>query len=135
MCLFVFSLVSFWLCWIFVAAQGLSLVGESWGFSLQWLLLRSTGSRARGLSSCSATGLVPPGHTDREGLIQCTCIGRWILFQCVTREVQFGHKIDFIHTQTAKIWEYFHYSPVGCAAQSPWRRLYRSCFVKLLPLY
>ena len=47
-------LFSFWLCWIFVAAQGLSLVGENWGFSLQWLLLRSTGSRARGLSSCGA---------------------------------------------------------------------------------
>ena len=55
MCVFLkFYLVSFWLCWIFVAAQGLSLVEESWGFSLQWLLLRSTGSRARGLSSCGA---------------------------------------------------------------------------------
>ena len=47
----------FWLCWVFVAARGLSLVVASggysslWcaGFSLQWLLLlRSTGSRHAG---------------------------------------------------------------------------------------
>ena len=38
------------------------------------------------------TSLVVSGHTDREGLNQCTCIGRWVLFHCVTREVQFGHK-------------------------------------------
>ena len=51
----------FWLCWVFVAARGLSLVVESggysslWcvGFSLWWLLLlRSTGSRCAGFSSC-----------------------------------------------------------------------------------
>ena len=46
-----------WLCWVFVAAQAFSLVAESEGlslvvgvgFSLHWLLLRSAGSRARGL--------------------------------------------------------------------------------------
>ena len=46
-----------WLCWVFVAARGLSLVVASGGycslqcagFSLQWpLLLRSTGSRHAG---------------------------------------------------------------------------------------
>ena len=51
----------FWLCWVFVAAHGLSLVAASRGysllrcagFSLQWLLLlRSTGSRRVGFSSC-----------------------------------------------------------------------------------
>ena len=50
-----------WLCWVFVAARGLSLVVASgdysslWcmGFSLRWLLLsRSTGSRRVGFSSC-----------------------------------------------------------------------------------
>ena len=44
----------FWLCWVFVAARGLSLVAASGGysslrcagFSLRWLLLlQSTGSR------------------------------------------------------------------------------------------
>ena len=60
----------FWLCWVFVAAYGLSLVApiggysslRCAGFSLRWLLLlRSTGSRhagsvvvARGLSSCGS---------------------------------------------------------------------------------
>ena len=57
-----FNLFYFWLCWVFVAACGLSLVAVSggysslrcMGFSLRWLLLlRSTGSRHAGFSSCS----------------------------------------------------------------------------------
>ena len=53
----------FWLCWVFVPVHGLSLVmvnsGYSSfrcaGFSLSWLLLlRSTGSRCRGFSTCSS---------------------------------------------------------------------------------
>ena len=53
--------IYFWLCWVFVAVCGLSLVVASGGysslrcagFSLQWLLLlRSTGSRRMGFSSC-----------------------------------------------------------------------------------
>ena len=52
----------FWLHWVFVAARGLSLVAASGGYSslrcagflLLWLLLlRSTGSRRAGFSSCS----------------------------------------------------------------------------------
>ena len=55
-------LVFFWLHWVFTAARGLSLVAASGGysslqcagFSLWWLLLlRSTGSRHAGFSSCS----------------------------------------------------------------------------------
>ena len=56
-------LICFWLCWVFVAACGLSVVVVSRGyfsllqcvgFSLRWLfLLRSMGSRGAGLSSCS----------------------------------------------------------------------------------
>ena len=55
--LFIYS----WLCWVFVAVCGLSLVAASRGysslrcagFSLRWLLLlRSTGSRHAGFSSC-----------------------------------------------------------------------------------
>ena len=55
--------VSFWLCWVFVAVCGLSVVGESGGYSvivvhgllLQWLLLlQSMGSRHAGFSSCGA---------------------------------------------------------------------------------
>ena len=53
--------IYFWLCWVFVAVHGLSLVAESrgysslrcTGFSLWWLLLlRSMGSRPVGFSSC-----------------------------------------------------------------------------------
>ena len=52
----------FWLCWVFIAAHGLSLVAESRGYSLVQctgfslcglLLLWSTGSRARVLSSAA----------------------------------------------------------------------------------
>ena len=53
----------FWLCWVFVAAHGLSLVAASrghpslqcTGFSLQWLLLLcSMGSRCTDFSGCGA---------------------------------------------------------------------------------
>ena len=64
----------FWLCWVFVAAHGLSLVvvrgGYSSlrcaGFSLLWLLLlRSTGSRRAGFSSCSMRAI------ERAGFSSC----------------------------------------------------------------
>ena len=56
------NFIYFWLHWVFLAVRGLSLVAASGGysslqcgrFSLQWLLLlRSTGSRCTGFSSCS----------------------------------------------------------------------------------
>ena len=55
--------IYFWLFWVFVAVRGLSLVAVSGGYSslrcadflLQWLLLlRSTGSRCAGFSSCGS---------------------------------------------------------------------------------
>ena len=64
-CLLLLFLI-YWLCWVFVAARGLSLVAASrgysslWceGFSLLWLLLlRSTGSRRAGFSSCASRAL------------------------------------------------------------------------------
>ena len=63
---FFFIIICFWLCWVFVAACGLSLVVASrdysslgcMGFSLRWLLLLwSTGSRRVGFSSCGAWAL------------------------------------------------------------------------------
>ena len=60
---YLFILFYFWLCWVFAAARRLSLVAASgsysslWcvGFSSRWLLLlRSTGSRCVGFSSCGA---------------------------------------------------------------------------------
>ena len=56
--------IYFWLCWVFVALRGLSLVGASggysllWcvGFSLWWLLLLQ-GTRCAGFSSCGSWAL------------------------------------------------------------------------------
>ena len=59
--IYLIYLFYFWLHWVFVAARRLSLVAASGGysslrcavFSLWWLLLlRSTGSRRAGFSSC-----------------------------------------------------------------------------------
>ena len=64
--LFFKKFIYFWLCWVFVAARELSLVVASGtcsslrctGFSLRWLLLlRSTGSRREGFSSCGMLAL------------------------------------------------------------------------------
>ena len=58
--------IYFWLRWVFVAARGFSLIVASGaysslrcaGFSLRWLLLlRSTGSRLAGFSSCGLRAL------------------------------------------------------------------------------
>ena len=58
----IFNFILFWLCWVFIAVCGLSLVVASRGyssllcagFSLRWLLLlQSRGSRCMGFSSCS----------------------------------------------------------------------------------
>ena len=58
--------IYFWLCWVFVAACGLSLVVASGGysslrcagFSLWWLLLLwSTGCRCTGFSCCGSPAL------------------------------------------------------------------------------
>ena len=61
-----FIYFSFWLHWVLISACGLSLVAASGsysslqcaGFSLWWLfLLRSTGSRCTGSSSCGPQAL------------------------------------------------------------------------------
>ena len=85
------------------------------GFSLRWLLLlRSTGSRCVGFSSCGSwaqqlwlagsraqaqqlwrTGLVAPRHVGSSRTRAQThvpCIGRQILNQCATREALFFFK-------------------------------------------
>ena len=58
--------IYFWLCWVFVAASGLSLVAVSRGYSSLWcadlplwclLLLQSMGSRCTGFSSCGVRAL------------------------------------------------------------------------------
>ena len=67
----------FWLCWVFVAVHGLSLVAASGGysslwcvaFSLQWLLLlRSPGSRRPAFGSCGAQAQLLRSMWDLPGL-------------------------------------------------------------------
>ena len=90
----------FWLCWVFVAVHG---------FLIVWLLLlRSTGSRCAGFSSCGTqaqqlwpvgsraqaqylwcTGLVVPWHVESPRTMARTLvpfIGRQILNHCTTRK-------------------------------------------------
>ena len=99
--------IYFWLCWVFVAAHGLSLVvlsgGRCWlqctGFSLQWLLLLwSTGYRYMGFSGCNAQvqylwhmDLIAPWYVASSWTrdhICVPCTGRQILTHCITGEVQ-----------------------------------------------
>ena len=102
----IYLFVYFRLRWVFIAACGLPLVAASGGysllrcagFSLRWfLLLRSTGSRCAGFSSCGMqaqqlwrTGLVALWHVGSSWTRAQTCvscIGRWILNHCATRDV------------------------------------------------
>ena len=99
---FVYLFIYLWLCWVFVALRGLSLVVASGsysslrctGFSLQWLLLlRSTSSRPAGFSSCGVraqqlwltgsraqaqqlwrTGLAAPWHVGSSWTRTRTCV-------------------------------------------------------------
>ena len=73
---FLYFIFYFWLHWVFVAVQGLSLVvvsrGYSWlwcaGVSLRWLLLlRSMASRVCRLSSCGARAYLLRGMWDPPG--------------------------------------------------------------------
>ena len=84
----------FWPCRVFIAAYGHSLVVVSWGYSpvaVWWLLLlRSTGSRARGLEQSWGTDSVAPRHVGSSRARDRTCvlcIGTWILNLWTTREV------------------------------------------------
>ena len=102
LCIASFFYVFFlWLCWVFVALHGLSLVvvsrgcSASWrsGFSLQQLLSWSTGSRALRLSGCGPWTVVAPRRVRSGQARDWTCVpctGRWIGIHWATREVQHG---------------------------------------------
>ena len=101
-----------WLCWIFVAACGLSLVVASRGysslrcacFSLRRLpLLRSPGSRCAGSRAQAQqlwhTGLVALWHvgSSRTRARTCVpCIGRRILNHCATKEALAHVLVGFV---------------------------------------
>ena len=104
--LFFSQFIYFWLCWVFIATHGLSLVGVSegcsslrcTGFSLLWpLLLQSTGSSCVGFCSLSTqaqkqwrTGPGALRHVESSWTRDQThvlCIGRQTPMHCITREV------------------------------------------------
>ena len=80
-----FNLLSVQLRWVFVSACRLSLVEASGGysslrcvgFSLQWLLLWSTGSRHAGFSSCGSQAL--ENRLSSRGLRAWLLRGMWDL--------------------------------------------------------
>ena len=131
----------------FVESGGYSSL-RCMGFSLrQLLLLRSTGSRHVGFSSCGTqpqqlchTGLVAPrdvGSSQTRDRTHVPCIGRWILNHCTTREVpMIGHlnkyylegrknevSISFIQPGQGNIWPFYGLDKVH--TQSVFRRDYR----------
>ena len=92
-------IIYFWLCWVFVSVQGLSLVAASGGHSSarcaglslsRPLLLRSTGSRCAGsVGVAHRPHLVAPRHvgsSQARARTRVPCIGRQILNHCATRE-------------------------------------------------
>ena len=87
-----FLQMNFWLCRVFVAAHGLSLVVVSRDyFPLWWLLsLWSAGSGALRLQQLSSTVSVALQHTGSSWTRDqkhVPCIGRQILIHCTTMEV------------------------------------------------
>ena len=116
--LLIYLFVCFWLHWVFIAARGLSLVAASGGysslqcagFSLRWLLLlRGTGSRHAGfsscgsralerrISSCSAQALLLHVESSRSrARTRVPCIGGWILNHYAAREVLLM-KYSYLH--------------------------------------
>ena len=96
------------MCWVFIAAPAFSSCSDWALYSLfrctrflsQWLLLlQGAGCRHLGLGSCelwalehslSSCGLVAPCHVGSSWTGDQTpvsCIGRWILTFCATREI------------------------------------------------
>ena len=113
----------FWLCWIFIAAQaflqlrraGSTLSLWCMSFSSQWLLLLwSTGSGARGLSTC---GSQAPEHR----LSSC---GAWASLLCGMLDIP-GSGIEPVSPALAD--RFFISEPPG----KPLLFLFRSCYLVL----
>ena len=83
-----------WLCWVFIAARGLSLVAGSGGHSLVvglgLLLVVASLIEEHSLSSWWFSDLVAPRHAESSWIRDQThvsCIGKQILLHWTTREV------------------------------------------------
>ena len=87
---FINLFIYFWLSWLFVAAHGLSVVVASRGYSSLWcagfsspwlLLLRSTGSRLRGMWDLPGPGLEPVSPALAGGFLTTAPPGKpWTAF-------------------------------------------------------
>ena len=105
-----FFINSSWLCWIFVAVCGLSLVSESGGYSLVMicrLLMVASLAVEHSLQNVwvqqlQLSGLVASQHVAsqflNQGLNPLPCIDRWILNHWMPREVM---HIRFLILNTA----------------------------------
>ena len=98
----IYLFIYFWLCWVFVSVQGLSLLWQA-----EATLHRGVrASHYRGLSCCGVqapdaqaqqlwlTGPVAPRHvgsSQTRARTRVPCIGRQILNHCATREA----RLDF----------------------------------------
>ena len=126
--------IYFWLRWVFVAVCWVSLVAVSGGYSslrctgfpLRWLLLlRSTGSRLAGFSTCVTwaqqlwrMGLVAPRHVgscQTRDRTRVPCTGRRILNHCATREVP----MQLFFAQQTHFYQYFQI--VGKKLMASWQ--------------
>ena len=89
-----------WLHWVFVAAHGLSLIAASRHFSSLWRagfctwglpLLRSTGSRHSGFSSCSMQASICGLQVLEHGLSSCAQAewlhrGNWLFYRDINHK-------------------------------------------------
>ena len=129
------------MCWLsLVAASGGYSLLRCAGFSLSWLLLlQNMGSRHVGfsncgtqalehrLSSCGARGLVASRHvgsSQARGRTRVSCIGRWILNHCATREAPSalssiallgswrGQRTSFLHSLIDEIPNFYTQDPL-----------------------
>ena len=86
-------LFHFWLCWVFVATGGLSLVVAGRGYAhCHGLSLQSTGSRREGFSTCSTWlsscgALLHVASSQTRDRTCVPCIDRQILIHQTTTEV------------------------------------------------
>ena len=83
----------FWLCWVFVAVHGLSLVSGSCGYfslwfsSFSWCGAWALGARAQQLQDMSLVAQWHVGSSQIRHQIHVPCIGKRIPNHWTTREV------------------------------------------------
>ena len=122
--------IYFWVCWVFISVQGLSLVVASRGHSSSRcaglslsrpLLLRSTGSRRAGSVIVAQGPFVPwhAGSSQTRARTRVPCIGRQILNHCTTRE---AHLLPLLNSfSLLESWWLFPPLSHLCCSSSPFQ--------------